>query len=90
MPCRPPPPAGPGRTRTRTLRVIMLMGKFQGVMAPTTPTACFSTTMRRSRPPGSSTSPHVRLASSANHSTEAALQLGGAAVGGLGPGLFDC
>mmetsp|Transcript_31412 Transcript_31412/g.57033 ORF Transcript_31412/g.57033 Transcript_31412/m.57033 type:complete len:246 (+) Transcript_31412:980-1717(+) len=52
-----------------TLRVIMLMGKFQGVMAPTTPTGCFNTNRRRSRLGGSRTSPYIRFASSANHST---------------------
>ena len=30
-----------------TLRVIMAAGKFHGVMAPTTPTGCLMTTMRR-------------------------------------------
>ncbi len=31
-----------------TLRVIMAFGKFQGVMAATTPTGCLMTTMRAS------------------------------------------
>ncbi len=50
------------------LRVIMALGKFHGVMAPTTPTGSLVTTMRR---PGSGcgmTSPYTRLPSSANHS----------------------
>ena len=38
------PAAMPGPT----LRVIIAAGKFHGVMAPTTPTGCFSTMMRRS------------------------------------------
>mmetsp|Transcript_11098 Transcript_11098/g.19329 ORF Transcript_11098/g.19329 Transcript_11098/m.19329 type:complete len:269 (-) Transcript_11098:300-1106(-) len=62
----------PAASAGATFRVIILIGKFQGVIAPTTPTGCFRVTMRRSRDPGSSTSPVVRLHSSANHSTDAA------------------
>ncbi len=40
-----------------TLRVIMAVGKFQGVMAAQTPMGCFSTTMRLSGPCEGITSP---------------------------------
>ncbi len=66
----------------------MDMGKFQGVMAPTTPTGCLIVIMRLSRPLVSSTSPQMRFASSANHSTEAALQ-GGGGVGVMGHVTVD-
>src|SRR5689334_5041535 len=55
-----------------TLRVIMASGKFHGVMAAATPTDCLITTSLRSFVCGGITSPYVRLASSANHSTNAA------------------
>ncbi len=57
-----------------TLRVIMDMGKFQGVMAATTPTGCFITTGRLLADTVCSTSPLTLLHSSANHSMEATLQ----------------
>mmetsp|Transcript_1192 Transcript_1192/g.2569 ORF Transcript_1192/g.2569 Transcript_1192/m.2569 type:complete len:275 (-) Transcript_1192:326-1150(-) len=65
----------PAASAGATLRVIIDMGKFQGVMAATTPTACFIVTMRRSRATVSSTSPHTRRPSSANHSAEAAPEM---------------
>lgn len=64
----------PAASAGATLRVIMDMGKFQGVIAATTPTGCLSTSMRRLVDTVSSTSPHTRRPSSANHSTDAALQ----------------
>lgn len=56
-----------------TLRVIMLMGKFQGVMAATTPTGCLITIMRRSLCTVCRTSPVTLRHSSANHSIDATL-----------------
>ena len=56
-----------------TLRVIMDMGKFQGVMAATTPTGCLMTTGRLVALTGCSTSPFTRRHSSANHSMDATL-----------------
>jgi hypothetical protein len=37
----------PAASAAPALRVIIALGKFQGVIAPTTPTGCLSTTMRR-------------------------------------------
>lgn len=54
-------------------RVIMLKGKFQGVMEAATPTGCFSTTMRLVGLVVCSTSPSTRLPCSANHSIEPVL-----------------
>ena len=54
------------------LRVIMELGKFQGVIAATTPTGCLITTMRRSAVGAGMVSPYTRLPSSANHSTNEA------------------
>ena len=48
------------------LRVIMALGKFQGVIAPTIPTGCLITMLRRSGVL-CNTSPLTRLLSSANH-----------------------
>jgi len=53
-----------------TLRVIMLMGKFQGVMAATTPTGCLMASMRRSFCTVAKMSPVTLRPSSANHSME--------------------
>mmetsp|Transcript_4385 Transcript_4385/g.15565 ORF Transcript_4385/g.15565 Transcript_4385/m.15565 type:complete len:282 (+) Transcript_4385:1315-2160(+) len=53
-----------------TFLVTMLMGKFHGVIAPTTPTGCFRTTFLRFLMGGSNTSPRTRLASSADHVIE--------------------
>lgn len=53
----------------------MDIGKFQGVIAATTPTGCFSTSMRLLRSTVSSTSPVTRRHSDANQSTLPALQL---------------
>ena len=57
-----------------TLRVIMDMGKFQGVMAATTPTGCLMTTGRLLADTVCSTSPFTLRHSSANHSMDAALK----------------
>ena len=57
-----------------TLRVIMDMGKFQGVMAATTPTGCLMTTGRLLADTVCSTSPFTLRHSSANHSIDAALK----------------
>ena len=57
-----------------TLRVIMDMGKFQGVMAATTPTGCLMITGRLLPDTVCRTSPVTLRHSSANHSIEAALQ----------------
>ncbi len=57
-----------------TLRVIMDMGKFQGVIAATTPTGCFMITGRLVAATVCRTSPLTLLHSSANHSMEATLQ----------------
>lgn len=56
-----------------TFRVIMDIGKFQGVMAATTPTGCFITTGRLPLDTVCSTSPFTLLHSSANHSMDATL-----------------
>mmetsp|Transcript_21084 Transcript_21084/g.65352 ORF Transcript_21084/g.65352 Transcript_21084/m.65352 type:complete len:351 (-) Transcript_21084:421-1473(-) len=53
-------------------RVIIAMGKFHGVMAPTTPTGCLRLTMRRPPTGLCRTSPVTRRPSSANHSTKEA------------------
>ena len=47
------------------LRVIMASGKFHGVMAPTTPTGCFSTSTRPLFFGVGMISPRMRFASSA-------------------------
>ena len=56
-----------------TFRVIMDMGKFQGVIAATTPTGCLITTGRLPLETVCSTSPFTLLHSSANHSMDATL-----------------
>jgi hypothetical protein len=61
----------PAASAGATLRVIMEKGKFQGVMAATTPTGWRSTRKRVARAGGDSTSPATRGASSANHRMEA-------------------
>jgi len=40
----------PAASAAAILRVIIALGKFHGVMAATTPTGCFTTRMRLSRP----------------------------------------
>ena len=62
----------PAASAGATLRVIIAAGKFQGVMAATTPTGWRSTRMRLSAWWPGMTSPYMRLASSANHSTKEA------------------
>ena len=54
------------------LRVIMASGKFQGVMAPTTPIASLVTKMRASDLWVGIISPYMRLPSAANHSRKLA------------------
>ena len=58
----------PAASAGPALRVIMAEGKFQGVMAATTPTGCRRTMMRLSAWCAGITSPYRRLPSSANHS----------------------
>ncbi len=58
----------PAASAGPTLRVIMPLGKFQGVIAAQTPTGCLSTRMRWFGAAPGMTSPSMRLASSANHS----------------------
>jgi hypothetical protein len=58
----------PAASAGATLRVIMAIGKFQGVIAAHTPIGCFITITRRSGIQLGMTSPYVRLPSSANHS----------------------
>ena len=55
-----------------TLRVIMAIGKFHGVMAAVTPMGCLITINRRSFVGLGMVSPYTRLASSANHSIKLA------------------
>jgi hypothetical protein len=47
----------PAASAGATLRVIIECGKFQGVIAAHTPTACLTTTRRRSLPIVGITSP---------------------------------
>ena len=56
-----------------TLRVIIALGKFHGVIAATTPIGCFSTIRRLSVICGCRTSPVMRRPSSANQSINEAL-----------------
>ena len=51
-----------------TLRVIIAIGKFHGVIAAHTPIGCCSTNRRLVASGDASVSPATRLASSANHS----------------------
>ena len=51
-----------------TLRVIIAIGKFQGVIATQTPIGCLRTIMRLSVQVDAKTEPMTRLPSSANHS----------------------
>ncbi len=62
----------PAANAGAALRAIMALGKFQGVMAATTPTGCLMHTIRLSEEGPGITSPSMRLASSPNHSTKAA------------------
>ena len=62
------PAAMPGAT----LRVIMAIGKFHGVIAPKTPIGCLKVSSRLSACGVSSTSPQTRRASSANQSMKLA------------------
>ena len=68
-----------------TLRVIMLMGKFQGVMAATTPMGCLMASMRRSFCTVAKMSPVTRRPSSANHSIEDALPCRAHALSSMAP-----
>ena len=49
----------PAASAGAVLRVIIANGKFQGVMAPTTPTGCFSVSICRSGAVGCSTWPYA-------------------------------
>ena len=62
----------PAASAGATLRVIIALGKFQGVMMPQTPTASLSTRMRRSGVGDGMVMPPIRRASSANHFTKLA------------------
>ena len=63
----------PAAMAGETLRVIMDMGKFQGVMDAATPTGCFTISCRLFGSTGCSTSPVTRRHSSANHSMDTTL-----------------
>ena len=66
----------PAASAAAALRVIIALGKFQGVMAAVTPTGWRMTTMRRPEVGLCSSSPLTRVASSANHSqNEAAYEI---------------
>ena len=54
------------------LRVIIAIGKFQGVIAATTPIGCFKTIIRLSNSFEAMVSPYILFASSANQSTNEA------------------
>jgi hypothetical protein len=56
----------PAASAGAIFRVTMVAGKFQGVMAPTTPIGCFITHNRFSATGGETISPCTRRASSAN------------------------
>ena len=58
----------PAASAGPTFLVIIAMGKFHGVMQPTTPIASLMTTMRLSRACEGMVSPYARFASSPNHS----------------------
>ena len=47
----------PAASAGATLRAIIAIGKFQGVIAPTTPTGCFIVSICRSGAVGCNTSP---------------------------------
>mmetsp|Transcript_20951 Transcript_20951/g.65136 ORF Transcript_20951/g.65136 Transcript_20951/m.65136 type:complete len:225 (-) Transcript_20951:391-1065(-) len=59
----------PAASAGATLRVIIALGKFHGVMAATTPIGCLSTSSRRSADGACKISPFTRRASSANQRT---------------------
>ena len=59
----------PAASAGASLRAIMASGKFQGVIAATTPTGSFTASSFLPRTGSGITSPCVRVASSANHST---------------------
>ena len=58
----------PAASAGPTLRVIIAIGKFHGVMQPTTPMGSLMTTIRLSAACDGIVSPYARLPSSANHS----------------------
>jgi hypothetical protein len=62
----------PAASAGAAFRVIIAFGKFQGVIAATTPTGCLMQTMRLSLAGPGMTSPSIRFASSPNHSMKAA------------------
>ena len=57
----------PAASAGATLRVIVALGKFHGVMMAQTPIASFSTRIRRSAPGEGILDPLMRRASSENH-----------------------
>src|SRR5689334_16301314 len=58
----------PAARAAPTLRVIMALGKFHGVIVAATPIGSLVTTMRRPGRFAGITSPYTRRASSENHS----------------------
>ena len=64
--------AQPAAIPGATLRVIMAIGKFHGVMAPNTPIGCLKVNSLLSACGLSKTSPQIRRASSPNQSTKLA------------------
>lgn len=62
----------PAASAGAALRVIIALGKFHGVISPATPTGCLIVTRRRPGVGEGITSPYVRFASSAYHSTKLA------------------
>ncbi|MBB3996714.1 hypothetical protein GGR04_000535 [Aureimonas pseudogalii] len=62
----------PAASAGATLRVIIAVGKFHGVMMAQTPTGSFRTRMRRSAVGEGMVAPPMRRASCANHFTKAA------------------
>ena len=64
--------AQPAAIPGATLRVIIAIGKFHGVIAPNTPTGCLKVRKRLSGIGLSMTSPQIRRASSANQSMKLA------------------
>ncbi|MNT66335.1 hypothetical protein D3C72_2043960 [compost metagenome] len=59
----------PAASAGAILRAIIASGKFHGVMAATTPTGSLITSILRPGTASAITSPQMRVASSANHST---------------------
>ena len=62
----------PAASAAAALRAIIALGKFHGVIAATTPTACLITTIFCFADKLGMVSPYTRLPSSANHSIKLA------------------